>query len=66
MIEDSITIETARLIMRPWKQEDLLPFSKINSDPRVMEFFSSILSTLETEAMIVTLQERFKVDGFSF
>lgn len=35
-------IETDRLILRPWKEEDLEPFAKLNADPRVMEYMIPI------------------------
>ena len=39
------TIKTDRLILRPWIQEDLEPFSKLNADPRVREFFPNVLKS---------------------
>src|SRR2546421_461682 len=32
------TIRTERLILRPWREEDLAPVAAMNADPRVMEF----------------------------
>ena len=37
-------LETKRLKLRQWKQEDYAPFSKLNADPKVMEFFPSVLT----------------------
>jgi RimJ/RimL family protein N-acetyltransferase len=37
-------IETERLILRMWKNEDLEPFAIMNQDPKVMEFFPKCLS----------------------
>ena len=34
-----IYIETPRLLLRDWQEEDLNPFSEMNQDPLVMEFF---------------------------
>ncbi len=42
-------IETDRLILRPWREEDILPFSEINNDPDVMEYLPKCLSVEETE-----------------
>lgn len=33
-------IETSRLILRDWKEEDIPAFARMNADPHVMEFFS--------------------------
>ena len=34
-----IYIETPRLLLRDWKEEDLVPFAKMNCDPHVMKYF---------------------------
>ncbi len=41
-------IETDRLILRAWCKDDLLPFSKMNSDKVVMEYLPKSLSYDET------------------
>lgn len=41
-------IETDRLILRAWCEDDLLPFSKMNSDKVVMEYLPKSLSYDET------------------
>ncbi len=41
-------IETDRLILRPWRDDDILPFFEINSDREVMEFLPKCLSLEET------------------
>lgn len=42
MICAMIAIETDRLILRSWQEEDLVPFAAMNADPRVMEYFPSV------------------------
>jgi RimJ/RimL family protein N-acetyltransferase len=42
--------ETARLILRPWEERDLDPFTAINTDPHVMRFFPAMLGRDETAA----------------
>ena len=44
-------IETPRLILRPWRESDREPLARINADPRVMEFFPSVLSRDESDAL---------------
>lgn len=34
-----VYIETPRLILRDWKEEDFVPFAEMNGNPSVMEFF---------------------------
>jgi RimJ/RimL family protein N-acetyltransferase len=44
-------IQTARLRLRPWREEDKPPFRALNADPRVMQFFPSLLSSAESDAV---------------
>jgi 3-dehydroquinate dehydratase/shikimate dehydrogenase len=39
---------TERLILRAWSTEDFAPFAKLNADPKVREFFPSVLTTEES------------------
>lgn len=32
-------IETPPLLLRDWKEADILPFARLNSDDRAMEYF---------------------------
>lgn len=41
-------METPRLILRDWKEEDIPVFAGINSNDQVMEFFLKKLSYQET------------------
>lgn len=38
------SLQTVRLFLRNWKDEDLAPFAALNADPVVMEFFANKLS----------------------
>ena len=42
-------VETERLILRPWKIDDLESYAKLNADPRVMEFFPSVKTYAESK-----------------
>jgi RimJ/RimL family protein N-acetyltransferase len=59
-------IETERLRLRPWNDEDLLPFAKMNADPRVREYFPSLLSREESDASVVRFRQIRETDGFGF
>ena len=55
-------IETERLILRPWRKDDILPFSEINCDEDVMEYLPKCLSMEETVQFynrIVAEHDRF-------
>jgi RimJ/RimL family protein N-acetyltransferase len=43
-------IQTARLRLRPWREEDKPPFRALNADPRVMAFFPSVRSVSLNDA----------------
>ena len=49
-------IKTKRLILRPWKQEDLEPFAKLNVDPRVRKYFLSTLSEEQSHQIVLKIQ----------
>ena len=54
------TLVTKRLILRPWKPEDLEPFAALNADKRVMEFFPSMLSREESDALAMRIQKEME------
>ena len=57
-----IYIETERLYLRGWTRDDLVPFIKMNNDPRVMEFFVRRLT--KTESCEVFTQNTGRFIGF--
>ena len=59
-----IIIETPRLYLRRWREEDRAPFARINADPRVMEFFPSCLSRSESDAGVDSVLAHFEKHGF--
>lgn len=60
------TLQTERLILRPWRHSDFNPFAAINCDPRVMRHFPSVLSRDESNAMVAVIQAHFETHGFGF
>ena len=57
-------IETRRLLLRPWRAEDLAPFAALNADPRVMEFLPKPLTREESVARVRQEAEHFARHGF--
>ncbi len=57
-------IRTERLILRPWKDEDFEAFAKINADPRVMEFFPSLLTRKESDEMAQKIKSKIEEEGW--
>lgn len=60
------TIKTDRLILHPWKQEDLEPFAALNADPRVMEYFPSTLSKEESDQIVKKIQTKMEGRGWGW
>ena len=57
-------LQTSRLILRHWKQNDIEPFAILNSDPRVCEFLPNVLSQEETLTSVIKIQSHFKKHAF--
>ncbi len=53
-------LKTTRLLLRQWKEEDLLPFAAINADERAMEFFPAPLSRKESDDLTRRIQKELQ------
>jgi RimJ/RimL family protein N-acetyltransferase len=51
-----IELETKRLLLRQWKTQDYEPFAKLNVHPKVMEYFPSTLTKVQSDVMASTLK----------
>lgn len=59
-----MTIETERLILRPWQKEDLEPFAEMNADARVREYFPGILTSQESDAFVELISAHIEKFGW--
>ncbi len=59
-------IETDRLVLRKWQERDLDGLAEMNADPRVMEFYPSVLSWAESEEMLARYMEAQQRDRLYF
>ena len=59
-----VYIETPHLLLRDWKEEDILPFVRMNSDKEVMEFFLTTLTEEETMAFYCRIRKEFEEYGY--
>lgn len=57
-------LATDRLILREWIDSDRAPFSKLNADPRVMEFLPKLLCRQESDAFADRIATHFQRHGF--
>jgi RimJ/RimL family protein N-acetyltransferase len=59
-----VTLSSGRICLRRWRDEDREAFAAMNSDARVMEFFRSPLSRVESDAMVDRIQKHFSERDF--
>jgi RimJ/RimL family protein N-acetyltransferase len=59
-----LLIQTERLLLRHWKEEDRELFYRLNSDPRVMEFMPARLTRPESDQLIERIEEHFRKREF--
>lgn len=59
-----IHLETNRLILRNWKNEDLHTFIKMNSDKEIMKFFPNILTKDETINFYNKINDKLNTYGY--
>ena len=61
---DRIELSTPRLRLRRWRDEDRGPFAALNADRVVMEFFPSVLSAEQSDAVMDRIEAGFDECGF--
>jgi RimJ/RimL family protein N-acetyltransferase len=60
------SLETERLILRPWRESDLAPFAEINADREVMTYLPGLLSRAESDAQAAHIRSHFDHHGYCF
>jgi RimJ/RimL family protein N-acetyltransferase len=63
-VSRSLETRTARLLLRPWVDQDLEPFAAMNADPAVMEHFPAVLGREESDAQAGRIRRHFEEHGF--
>ena len=58
-------LRTGRVLLRPWRAEDLEPFAALNADPRVMEHYPAPLTRAESDELVRRTIPLFATRGFS-
>ncbi len=61
---DRVCLETRRLILRPWREEDRAAFAAINADPRVMAHFPKVLDRSESDEIFARVLDGFAGQGY--
>jgi RimJ/RimL family protein N-acetyltransferase len=57
-------LETPRLRLRQWRDEDRPAFAELNADLRVMEHFPQTLERTESDAMAERIRQRIEQNGW--
>jgi RimJ/RimL family protein N-acetyltransferase len=57
-------IRTPRLLVRPWRDQDFEPYAAMNADPRVMEYFPSVVSRDESRVRFERGNARMAERGY--
>ena len=65
-IQPPAVLQTTRLILRPWQESDLAPFAAMNADPEVMEFFPSVCTREQSDAIVSRISGHNDTWGWSF
>lgn len=59
------TLQTNRLILRGWKQQDRAPYALLNADPRVMEWLHGLMSREKSDASADRIEACWQEQGWS-
>lgn len=59
-----ISLETARLVLRPWRDSDLAPFALMGRDPDVMRYFPELVSRQSSDAIVGRVTAHFEREGW--
>jgi RimJ/RimL family protein N-acetyltransferase len=57
-------LETSRLLLRRFAEEDREPFARLNADSRVMEFMPACLSRPESDLLLDQFEDHFRKHSF--
>ena len=57
-------IETDRLVLRRWRDDDHAPFAALNADPAVMEHMPAALDRAASDALVRRIEAHFDEHGY--
>jgi RimJ/RimL family protein N-acetyltransferase len=55
---------TSRLLLRPWRDDDVVAFAAMSADPRVMEFLRPLPDRAACEAWVARARAHWRQHGF--
>ena len=57
-------LDTARLVLRRWRESDRAPFAALNADPVTMRYFASVLDRAASDGFGDLIERRFEEQGY--
>lgn len=63
-MENKYQFETERLGFRQWKEEDKIPFAKMNANTKVIKYFPNILSREQSDEFVDKITNHFIEHGY--
>ena len=61
-----VELKTPRTLLRQWKAEDFKPFAALNADPKVNEFYPSVLETDRSNSIADRFKSLIEENGWGF
>lgn len=58
------SIQTPRLLLRPWRESDAEPFARLNADAVVMEHYPARLTRAESDGQMDRIAQRVAANGW--
>ncbi|MFF6774245.1 GNAT family N-acetyltransferase [Streptomyces sp. NPDC012637] len=59
-------LRTERLLLRPWREDDLEPWAAMNADPEIREHLGELLGRTESDATVALMRAEFAERGFGW
>jgi len=63
-MKKTVFLETERLLLRAWQDEDIAPFAEMCADPQVMRYFPEPLTREKSEYLVSRCREKQEKDRF--
>lgn len=60
----TVQLETERLILREWRDEDRPDFAAMNADPEVMRYFPALMTKEQSDSLVDRIAGHFRKHGF--
>ena len=59
-----MSVQTERLLLRPWREQDRAPFAALNADSEVMEWFPFTLDAAQSDKLAGLIEQRIADNGW--